>query len=65
MSKVYIVDGFYCIWVNSNDVPNLVGVVPTKPGEQQVIGFPMVLPMSWIQPPPTVYRRHWNPGRPG
>jgi hypothetical protein len=26
-------------------------VVPTKPGQQQVIGFPLVLLIGWVHPP--------------
>jgi hypothetical protein len=50
-SKVNIADGFYRIWVNVNEVPNLGVVVPTEKGHPQVIGFPLVLPMGWIHPP--------------
>jgi hypothetical protein len=52
LSKIDIVDGFYRIWVNANDVPKLGVVVPTLPGQLKIIGFPLVLPMGWMQSPP-------------
>jgi hypothetical protein len=52
LSKIDIADGFYRIGVNDVDVAKLGIVVPTKPGEPQVIGFPLVLPMGWMQSPP-------------
>jgi hypothetical protein len=44
-------DGFNRILVNDNDVPTLGVVVPTEAGDAQVIAFPLVLPMGWMQPP--------------
>jgi hypothetical protein len=52
LSKIDIADGFYRIGVNDVDVAKLGVVVPTEPGEPKVIGFPLVLPMGWIQSPP-------------
>jgi hypothetical protein len=52
LSKIDIADGFYRIGVNDVDVAKLGAVVPTEPGEPQVIGFPLVLPMGWMQSPP-------------
>jgi hypothetical protein len=52
LSKVDIADGFYRIQVNTNDVPKLGVVVPTEPGQPQIIGSPLVLPMGWMQSPP-------------
>jgi hypothetical protein len=52
LSKVDIADGFYRIQVNANDVPTLEVVVPTEPGQPQLIRFPLVLPMGWMQSPP-------------
>jgi hypothetical protein len=52
LSKVDIADGFYQIQVNANDVPKLGVVVPTEPGQPQLIGFPLVLPMGRMQSPP-------------
>jgi hypothetical protein len=52
LSKIDIADGFYRIGVNTNDVPKLGAVVPTLPGQPKIIGFPLVLPMGWMQSPP-------------
>jgi hypothetical protein len=52
LSKIDIADGLYRIWVNANDVPKLGVVVPTLPGQPKIIGFPLVLPMGWMQSPP-------------
>jgi hypothetical protein len=52
LSKVDIADGFYWIQVNANDVPKLGVVVPTEPGQPQLFGSPLVLPMGWMQSPP-------------
>jgi hypothetical protein len=52
LSKIDIADGFYRIGVNANDVPKLGVVVPTLPGQPKIIGFPLVLPMGWMQSPP-------------
>jgi hypothetical protein len=52
LSKIDIADGFYRIWVNVNDVPKLGVVVLTLPGQPQIIGFPLVLTMGWMQSPP-------------
>jgi hypothetical protein len=50
--KIDIADGFYIIWITPNNVPKLGVVFPGAPGEEPLIGFPLVLPMGWIQPPP-------------
>jgi hypothetical protein len=52
LSKVDIVDVFYSILLNINDIPKLGLVVPTEAVEPQVIAFPLVLPMGWMQSPP-------------
>jgi hypothetical protein len=52
LSKIDIADGFYRLSVNDIDVAKLDVVVPNEPGEPQVIGFPLVLPMGWMQSPP-------------
>jgi hypothetical protein len=50
--KIYIVDGFHRIFVNANDVRKLRVVVPAEAGVPQLIVFPLVLPMGWMQSPP-------------
>jgi hypothetical protein len=51
LSKVDTADGFYRIVSNANYVPKLGVVVPTEAGEPQVITFPLVLTMGWMQSP--------------
>jgi hypothetical protein len=46
MSKVDIADGFYRIWVTSTDVAKVGVLLPTRPGEESLIGFPLALPMG-------------------
>jgi hypothetical protein len=52
LSKVDIADGFYRIWVRSADVAKLGFLLPTRPGEEPLIGFSLALPMGWSQSPP-------------
>jgi hypothetical protein len=52
LSKVDIADGFYRIWLRSVDVAKLGVLLPTRPGEEPLIGFPLALPMGWSQSPP-------------
>jgi hypothetical protein len=52
LSKINIADGFYRIWINPNDVPKLGVIFPGAPGDEPLIGFPLVLPMGWMQSPP-------------
>jgi hypothetical protein len=51
MSKTDISGGFYRIAIRSEDVPKLAVMFPTAPGEEQLIGLPLMLPMGWKQPP--------------
>jgi hypothetical protein len=52
LSKIDIADGFYRIGIRSEDVPKLGVLFPARDGEEQLIGFPLVLPMGWYQFPP-------------
>jgi hypothetical protein len=52
LSKIDISDGFYRIAIHSGDVSKLDVVFPTEPGEEELIGLPLVLPMGWKQSPP-------------
>jgi hypothetical protein len=52
LSKVDIADGFYRIWVKAADIPKLGVLLPTEQGQERLIGFPVVLPMGWKEPPP-------------
>jgi hypothetical protein len=51
LSKIDIADGFYRIGINANDIPKLGIMFPGNDGEQ-LVGFPLVLPMGWMQLPP-------------
>lgn len=52
MMKIDLSDGFYRVALNIDDIPKLGIVFPTKPGEEQLIAFPLVLPMGWCNSPP-------------
>jgi hypothetical protein len=51
LSKIDIADGFYRIGINTNDIPKLGIMLPGSYGEK-LVGFPLVLPMGWMQSPP-------------
>ena len=50
--KIDISDGFYRIALNIDDIPKLGVIFPTLPGEEQLVAFPLVLPMGWSNSPP-------------
>ena len=52
MLKVDISDGFYRVDLNVDDIPKLGVAFPTRPGEEKLIAFPLVLPMGWKNSPP-------------
>lgn len=52
MIKVDLSDGFYRIALNPDDIPKLGVVFPTRPGEEELVAFPLVLPMGWANSPP-------------
>ena len=45
--KIDISDGFYQISLNIDNIPKLGVVFPTLPGDEQLVAFPLVLPMGW------------------
>jgi hypothetical protein len=49
LSKIDIADGFYRVWINATDVPKLGIMFMTSPGAEPLVGFPLVLPMGWMQ----------------
>ena len=51
MLKVDISDGFYRINLNIDDIPKLGLAFPAAKGEEQLIAFPLVLPMGWKNSP--------------
>lgn len=53
LAKIDIADGFYRVWLRTQDIPKLLGVVlPTTPGQPDIIAFPLTLPMGWVESPP-------------
>jgi len=52
MAKIDIADGFYRVWVQIDDVPKLGVALPTSPGSEPLVAFPLALPMGWVESPP-------------
>ena len=52
MAKIDIADGFYRIWVRTEDVPKLGVALPQVPGQPPLVAFPLALPMGWVDSPP-------------
>ena len=52
MMKVDVADGFYRVWVRTEDVPKLAIALPQLPGQPKLVAFPVVLPMGWSESPP-------------
>ena len=52
MSKIDLADGFYRVWLNPEDTPALAVLFPSRPGEPDLIGIPLTLPMGWAESPP-------------
>ena len=50
--KVDLSDGFYRVHLNVDDIAKLGVVFPTRPGEEQLVALPLVLPMGWKNSPP-------------
>ncbi len=50
MIKIDISDGFYRLWLATQDIPKLGVIFPTAPGEPPLVAFPLVLPM--VESPP-------------
>ena len=53
LSKVDLADGFYCFRLNLSAIPKLAVAFPHYKGEEQLIAFPLVEPMGWMESPPT------------
>jgi hypothetical protein len=51
LSKINIVDGFYCIWIRAEDVAKLENIFPTGLNEELLVGLPLLLPMGRKQSP--------------
>ena len=52
LMKIDISNGFYRIALNIDNIPKLGVVFPTLPGDEQLVAFPLVLPMGWSNSPP-------------
>jgi len=52
MLKVDIADGFYRVWLSAADIPKLGVALPPGPDGEQLVAFPLVLPMGWVESPP-------------
>jgi hypothetical protein len=50
--KVDIADGFYRLWVNTDDIPKLGVVFPAMDNMEPLVAFPLALPMGWKESPP-------------
>jgi hypothetical protein len=53
LCKVDIADGFYRVEIRPADIPKLGVIIPSRTEDQeQLIAFPLVLPMGWKNSPP-------------
>jgi hypothetical protein len=52
--KVNIADGFYCIWLNTTDIPKLACSLLAQLGNEPLLALLLVLPMGWTKSPPYV-----------
>jgi hypothetical protein len=52
MSKTDLADGFCRVPLASSGVPKLGIILPRFPSEEQMVAFPLVLPMGWVESPP-------------
>jgi hypothetical protein len=50
--KIDISDGFYRLRLADGSIPSFGVAFPTLPGEEQLVAFPLVLPMGWVASPP-------------
>jgi hypothetical protein len=52
ISKVDIADGFYRVWLLPSNIPTLGVALLATDNEEPMIGFPLALPMGWVNSPP-------------
>jgi hypothetical protein len=52
LCKVDISDGFYRVNVRPADIPKLGVILPSTRDQEQLVAFPLVLPMGWKNSPP-------------
>ena len=51
ISKADIADAFMRIWLQLHSIPIMGALLPALEGEEPMVGFPMILPMGWIDSP--------------
>jgi len=51
--KLDLADGFYCLQLKPSNAAKLSVVLPSYPGEPQIIAIPLVCTMGWQNSPPT------------
>ena len=52
LSKTDIADGFYNVRLSLDDLPALGVAVPNGPNGEELVAFPLALPMGWVNSPP-------------
>jgi hypothetical protein len=51
LSKVDIADAFMRVPLQLSAIPKLAALLPKRKGEAQLVAFPLVLPMGWVNSP--------------
>jgi hypothetical protein len=52
LCKVDILDGFYRVWLWTEDIPKLGVSFPAENNGKHLVAFPLVLLMGWVSSPP-------------
>jgi hypothetical protein len=52
VAKTDLADGFYRVPLSTSGIPKLGVILPRFPNEEQLVAFPLVLPMGWVESPP-------------
>jgi hypothetical protein len=52
LGKIDLSDGFYRVALEADAIANLAVVLPKYSNKEQLIAFPLVLPMGWVESPP-------------
>ena len=53
MAKFNISDGFYCLFLDPDNAPNLAVLMQKYDGEPQLVAVPFSLTMGWVSSLPT------------
>jgi hypothetical protein len=51
LAKTDISDAFMRVWLDLATIPSMGALLPTYPGEEPMVAFPMILPMGWVDSP--------------